>query len=120
MAAMRTFGYDKNLTCVGIGAFREQIGLDQAGDLPVERNPALLVALTTTRTQPRGISTSRTCKLSTSAERNPLKSISPAIARSRSVRKLPNSACASPGWSPRGNRRGSRKRKPERGLGWAR
>ncbi len=60
----------------------------------------------------RAMSTSPTCSPSTSAERSPENSISPAIARSRSVRKLASRAAVSARSKPRGNRRGSRTRRP--------
>ena len=68
------------------------------------------------------MSTSATARPSTSAERSPQNSISPAIARSRSVRKLASSAVVSARSRPRGSRRGSRTRSPERRFGlprWA-
>jgi len=73
-----------------------------------------------TRTHPLPMSMSLTSRPSTSAERSPLKSISPAIARSLSVRKLPNNAVISARSRARGKRRGSRTRSFERGFGWAR
>src|SRR6266542_6201876 len=42
---MRTFSHDEDLTRAGFGTFREQIGLDQTGDLRVQRNASLLVTL---------------------------------------------------------------------------
>jgi hypothetical protein len=52
---------------------------------------------------------------STSAGRSPENSISPAIARSRQVRKLPSGSATSPRSSPRGSRRGVRSRNLEAG-----
>ena len=66
------------------------------------------------------MSTSLTARPSTSADRNPENSISPAIARSRSVRKLPSSAAVSDLSNPRGRRRGSRTRSRDRDLGRSR
>ena len=66
-----------------------------------------LSPLPTTRIQRRGMSMSRTCRASTSADRSPENNINPAIARSRFVRKLPSNAAVSARSSPRGSRRGS-------------
>jgi hypothetical protein len=61
------------------------------------------------------MSTSATFKASTSAERSPENSISPAIALSRQVRKLDKNAVTSARSRPRGSRRGCRTRNAERG-----
>ena len=52
--------------------------------------------------------------------RSPENNINPAIARSRSERKLPNNAAVSSRSRPRGNRRGSRTRSRERDFGRSR
>ena len=63
------------------------------------------------------MSTSTTSRPSTSAERSPQYSISPAIARSRQVRKLASSSAASAWDNAVGSRRGSRSRSDERFFG---
>ena len=66
------------------------------------------------------MSTSATARASTSADRSPENSISPAIALSRQVRRLAKNAVTSARSSPRGSRRGWRARSGDRGCGRAR
>ena len=77
------------------GALGQQVGLDAAGDIGIERDPAFLVALADDPDPaPSDVHIGHR-RPSTSAERSPDSSISPAIARSRQVRKLPSSAADS-------------------------
>ena len=45
-ATVWTFGHDEHLTRISFRSFRKQIALNQTGDLRIQRNPSLLVALT--------------------------------------------------------------------------
>ena len=102
---------------VGLGPLSEQIGLDRAGDVRVDRNRPFLASLAADANPAAGDVHVRDCSPSTSAERSPDSSMSPPIARSRHVRKLPRSADDSSRDRPRGRRRGSRTRSFERGFG---
>lgn len=54
LAPVRALGDDEQRGAVGLWPFGEQVGLDHAGDVVIDRHPALLVALADDSRPPAG------------------------------------------------------------------
>ena len=86
LAAMRSLPDHKQRAGLGVWPFGEQVGLNPAGHLGINRCASFAPAPPATRAQPAAMSTSTTSSARTSLPRSPENSISPAIALSRHVR----------------------------------
>ena len=117
LSTMRTLGHQEQCGARRFWSLGQQVRLYQPWDVDIQRHPAFLVAVAHDPDPTSGMSTSRTCRPSTSADRRPENSISPAIARPRSVRTLPSNAAVSARSKPRGSRRDSRTRNLDRDFG---
>jgi hypothetical protein len=96
LAAVRTSGHQKQCGTRRVRSLREQLGLHQPRDVDIQRHPPFLVALADDRRSSVG-----RCRRHGRPSPGPPptatgeNSINPAIAWSRSVRKLPSSAAVS-------------------------
>ena len=100
-----------------VRAFGQQMAGDDRGQIAVQRYPAFRAAFARDKQPPATDIDIGDSRASTSHDRSPRYNISPAIARSRVVRRLPSKAVTSSAVKARGSRLGVRSRSRERGEG---